>query len=87
MLTPEIKNVLSQAISAGALVGKVSGAGGGGFLTSWASLVNRKNVIDALYSCDGNLAECNFCSQGAISWETDDWISENKKLTNLSFSS
>lgn len=72
--TPEIEIALHKAINMGAMVGKVSGAGGGGFLMFWVPLIKRNKVIGALNSCSGMITECNFCLEGAIAWETDEWI-------------
>ena len=46
--TPEIDNMYDKAIVAGALGGKILGAGGGGFLLLYVPLDRQKNVLTAL---------------------------------------
>ena len=66
-----IENIYSAAISSGALAGKVSGAGGGGFMMFFVPLDKRKQVIDTLSSFDGELSNVHFTDIGARSWTTE----------------
>jgi D-glycero-alpha-D-manno-heptose-7-phosphate kinase len=67
---PLIDNIYETAISAGALAGKVSGAGGGGFMMFFASPERRMNVIRALNRFEGQVSNCHFTKKGAEAWRT-----------------
>lgn len=45
---PEIDNMYNKALKAGAIGGKLLGAGGGGFMAFYVEKNNQQNVIDAL---------------------------------------
>jgi len=63
-----IDNIYNEAISAGALAGKVSGAGGGGFILFFVPPEQRMNVVRALNQFDGEVSNCHFTKNGAQSW-------------------
>lgn len=63
-----INRVFDIALSAGALAGKVSGAGGGGFILFFVPLEKRKCVIDALSKENGFISKCHFTKNGAQAW-------------------
>ena len=63
-----INNIFSNAIEAGALGGKISGAGGGGFMLLYVPLNNRFNVIKKLKQFGGDCMNCHFVNEGSISW-------------------
>lgn len=63
-----IDAVYDAAIEAGALAGKVSGAGGGGFMMFVVDPTKRPAVIRALERFNGQVLTCNFTEQGAYSW-------------------
>ena len=46
----EIDNIYDRALAAGALGGKILGAGGGGFLLLWCGANNRARVVESLGS-------------------------------------
>ena len=52
----------------GARAGKVSGAGGGGFMMFIVDPVKRQGVIRCLREFSGSVSTCNFVEQGVHSW-------------------
>jgi D-glycero-alpha-D-manno-heptose-7-phosphate kinase len=65
-----IDAIYDAAILAGARAGKVSGAGGGGFMMFVVDPTRRPNVIRALEQFNGQVFTCNFTEYGAYSWRT-----------------
>lgn len=65
---PHIDEIYDTAMSAGALAGKVSGAGGGGFMLFFVPNECRMNVIRALARFDGQISNCHFTKSGAQAW-------------------
>lgn len=65
---PHIEMVFDAAIGAGALAGKVSGAGGGGFMMFFAPPDKRMGVVRALNRFDGQVSNCHFTKHGTQSW-------------------
>ncbi len=63
-----IDQVYEAAMKAGARAGKVSGAGGGGFMLFFVSPVQRMDVIRALAPFKGRVSNCHFTKSGAQSW-------------------
>lgn len=63
-----INQVYSTAIEAGAAAGKVSGAGGGGFMMFYVSPDRRMNVIRNLKEFGGEVSNCHFTRKGAEAW-------------------
>jgi len=63
-----INQVFDIAMNAGAKAGKVSGAGGGGFMMFIVDPTCRKQVINALSELDGQLMDCSFTKNGAHAW-------------------
>jgi len=68
---PEIENIYNAAIEAGALAGKVSGAGGGGFMMFFVPPSRRMNVIRALSCFNGQVSNCHFTKKGRQSWRVN----------------
>ena len=71
---PIIEEAFAVATKAGALAGKVSGAGGGGFIMFFVEPTKKKAVIDDLKQLDGFTMNFNFTDGGAHGWkiyETD----------------
>lgn len=66
---PHIEEIYDSAISAGALAGKVSGAGGGGFMFFFVPPANRIEVVSALGKFDGVVESCQFTSHGTQAWK------------------
>jgi D-glycero-alpha-D-manno-heptose-7-phosphate kinase len=67
---PYIDRVYDAAINAGALAGKVSGAGGGGFMWFFVPTEKRMNVIRTLSSFGGQVSNCHFTKHGSQAWRT-----------------
>jgi len=65
---PFLDEIYDSAIKHGALAGKVSGAGGGGFMMFYVPTNSRKNVITALEKFQGQISNCHFTDKGAESW-------------------
>lgn len=65
-----IDAIYDAAIEAGARAGKVSGAGGGGFMMFIVNPTRRPDVIRALEKFNGQVMTCNFTEYGAYSWRT-----------------
>lgn len=63
-----IDAVLEVAMAAGARAGKVSGAGGGGFITFLVSPPRRMDVIRALRREEGTVMTCHFTRHGTEGW-------------------
>lgn len=65
---PHIDAIYDAAIEAGALAGKVSGAGGGGFMWFFVAPEMRMNVIRVLNSFGGQVSNCHFTKHGSQAW-------------------
>jgi D-glycero-alpha-D-manno-heptose-7-phosphate kinase len=63
-----IDNIYDTAITSGALAGKISGAGGGGFMIFYVPVEKRMSVIKSLDKFEGNVSNCHFTSDGVQSW-------------------
>jgi D-glycero-alpha-D-manno-heptose-7-phosphate kinase len=63
-----LDSIYNEAISAGAISGKVSGAGGGGFMLFFVPPKNRIHVIKALSNFKGLVSNCHFTDNGAQAW-------------------
>lgn len=63
-----IDEIYDTAIAAGALAGKVSGAGGGGFMLFFVPTERRMDVIRSLNKFNGEVSNCHFTKQGVQAW-------------------
>ena len=66
---PMIQEAFDTALAAGALSGKVSGAGGGGFLMFMVPPHRRMDVAEALSALSGKVMPFRFTQQGAVAWK------------------
>lgn len=66
--TSEIDAVLASALQAGAHGGKISGAGGGGFIMISVPPERKPSVLRALRDHSGTVFNCSFTAEGAQSW-------------------
>ena len=66
-----IENAYNLAISSGAYAGKVSGAGGGGFMMFLVDPVRRPDVIRKLSQSPGHIMTCHFTKEGSTAWRTN----------------
>ena len=64
----QIDHIYDTAISAGATGGKISGAGGGGFMIFYAPYTNKYNVITALNQLGGRVMRYTFTNIGVTTW-------------------
>lgn len=65
---PHIDAIYESAMLAGALAGKVSGAGGGGFMMFFAPNERRMDVVRALSQFKGQVSNCHFTKYGTEAW-------------------
>jgi D-glycero-alpha-D-manno-heptose-7-phosphate kinase len=65
---PAIDEIYEAALRAGALAGKVSGAGGGGFMMFFVPPERRMEVIRTLERFGGEVSNCNFTKHGTQAW-------------------
>jgi D-glycero-alpha-D-manno-heptose-7-phosphate kinase len=63
-----IDEIYDAAVKAGALSGKISGAGGGGFMMFFTPPDKRMNVIRALSRFEGQVSNCHFTGHGVQAW-------------------
>ncbi len=66
--TPLIENIYEAAKKAGASGGKISGAGGGGFMVFYCPGNTRFSVIDALKPFGGIVHRYEFVTNGLTTW-------------------
>ncbi len=64
-----INKIFQIAMNAGVLAGKVSGAGGGGFIMFVVDPVKRIGVVNTLNNLDGRVVNFQFSSGGCHSWK------------------
>jgi D-glycero-alpha-D-manno-heptose-7-phosphate kinase len=67
-----IEKIYDAAIKSGAYGGKVSGAGGGGFMFFTIDPVRRLNLIDALNSFSGKVLNFHFSENGCQGWRINE---------------
>lgn len=65
-----IEDIYASAKKAGATGGKISGAGGGGFMIFYCPGNTRYKVIDSLNNFGGEVKPYRFTKHGLISWST-----------------
>ena len=63
-----LNKIHSKAINSGALAGKVSGAGGGGFMIFLVPIEKRRDLIEALQEFKGIIYNCHFTNNGCQAW-------------------
>ena len=63
-----LDEIYDAARVAGAIAGKVSGAGGGGFMMFVADPLRKAAVIEALRRQSGRIIPFSFCEQGTQGW-------------------
>lgn len=66
--TARTEEMYNAACNAGAYAGKVSGAGGGGFMWFFVPTEKRMNVIRSLTSMGGQVSNCHFTHHGTQAW-------------------
>lgn len=69
--TPEIDAIYDTALASGALGGKISGAGGGGFMFFYCPGTKRYDVMKNLEKkYGGTIYKIEFIEQGLVTWTT-----------------
>jgi D-glycero-alpha-D-manno-heptose-7-phosphate kinase len=63
-----IDNIYEQAKKAGATGGKISGAGGGGFMTFYCPGISKYRVMEVLAGLGGRCQPYNFTGHGLTTW-------------------
>ena len=66
---PQIQEAFDTAMQAGAISGKVSGAGGGGFIMLMVPPEKRMDVASALSALPGKVVPFQFTPKGARAWK------------------
>jgi D-glycero-alpha-D-manno-heptose-7-phosphate kinase len=66
---PKIEETYELARAAGMRAGKISGAGGGGFMMLLVDPVRRMDVIRALEPTSGQIFNCHFTEYGTQGWK------------------
>jgi D-glycero-alpha-D-manno-heptose-7-phosphate kinase len=66
---PQIEETYALATKAGMRAGKISGAGGGGFMMMLVDPVRRMDVMRALRQTSGQVYTCHFTSHGTEGWK------------------
>ena len=66
---PTIDEIYTTALKAGAVGGKISGAGGGGFMMFFVDPVKRLKVKNALAKFEGSFSHFHFTGIGSESWK------------------
>jgi D-glycero-alpha-D-manno-heptose-7-phosphate kinase len=64
----EIDTIYKKAIEAGATGGKMSGAGGGGFMIFFVPWDKQALLIDSLKQMGGSCYRFEFCRKGLTTW-------------------
>ena len=63
-----LNKIHTKALESGALAGKVSGAGGGGFMIFLVPIEKRMEVIQSLEEFKGIIYNCSFSNNGCQAW-------------------
>ena len=67
--TDQIDGLYNMAFERGALAGKVSGAGGGGFVMFLVHPEDRMGLVDALNSTGGHASTVKITDRGCETWQ------------------
>lgn len=65
-----IDEIYAEALKSGATGGKISGAGGGGFMTFYCPGTQRYNVMEALQKFGGSFHDYRIEEKGLFTWTT-----------------
>lgn len=75
---PQLDSIYEDAISAGALAGKISGAGGGGFFMFFVPPKRRMSLIRQLQKHQGQVMNFHFTAIGVQSWSQSKGTESNE---------
>jgi D-glycero-alpha-D-manno-heptose-7-phosphate kinase len=67
-----LESIYELAMKSGAYCGKISGAGGGGFMMLFVDPMKRMNVINALSNSKGYFVNFHFVNNGCTSWKVNE---------------
>jgi D-glycero-alpha-D-manno-heptose-7-phosphate kinase len=67
--TPFLDRIYESAINSGATGGKISGAGGGGFMFFYCPVNSRYKVVNTLQKLGGKIYESGFTQKGLTTWK------------------
>jgi len=65
----KIDQIFNVALKSGAIAGKISGAGGGGFIMFMVDPAHRISLINALKELDGRVVDFKFSEGGCHGWK------------------
>lgn len=65
----KLDDLYAYALNNGAIAGKISGAGGGGYMMFLVDPLKRISLLNALSKLDGNVVNFHFYKQGVQSWK------------------
>lgn len=68
MSNPLIDRAYEVGLRVGATSGRISGAGGGGFIIFMCDPLRRPQVVEQLNACDGQCFRFHFSERGAQAW-------------------
>ena len=66
-----IEKIFTYALEHGAIAGKVSGAGGGGYMMLMTNPENRMHLVQALNKLEGQVVNVHFEHEGVQSWTAE----------------
>jgi len=69
---PEIEEMYEEARKAGALGGKISGAGGGGYMLLYCQFEKKHKVAERLKKMSGTIVDFAFDPYGLQTWRVDE---------------
>jgi len=69
---PKIEEMYEEAMKAGALGGKITGAGGGGYLLLYCPFEKRHKVAERLKEMGGTITDFGFDPYGLQTWRVDE---------------
>jgi D-glycero-alpha-D-manno-heptose-7-phosphate kinase len=70
--SPAIEKAYAAAMQAGAYSGRISGAGGGGFIIFMLEPSRRHEVVKSLKACGGSILPFHFSKDGAHAWTVNE---------------
>jgi D-glycero-alpha-D-manno-heptose-7-phosphate kinase len=65
---PYIDEIYKSSLDSGAQAGKISGAGGGGFMLFFVPTESRMSLIQNLNRFNGQVSNCHFTKRGSEAW-------------------
>ena len=68
---PELERLFAHAVSNGAITGKISGAGGGGYMMFMVGPTKRMQLVNALHKLPGKVVNVHFAEKGVQTWTAE----------------